>query len=725
MDKKVQETLNLWETYRNKRDPWARHAQEDKEFRLGKQWSKEQSDILKSRGQAPIVVNRIHPAVESAKAMITSNRPSFRVSPREDSDNQIAQAMNGLLEYVWQISDGEAVMRRVVDDYYVTGMGVALVYQDPMSDLGKGDVKIKDIDPLDVYIDPNSRDPFCSDAENIIISRLFSKDQAKKHEPMFKRDIENAESDQISDRPVTDRVGNLGLVFPEETSTRTDVSFGKADEYIRGYERYQKIIEKRYSVYEGYNGSEDILDDAQFSKYIKEPVWLINGQLIADPTRAQNMIKQLQLQFQQQMQQLQQLQMAVEQGQADPQMLQQAQQQIQEPQIEQKVKAELIKEGIIETIKVPVWRIKMTVIMGETKLYERILPIDTYPIITFMNIHTRTPYPVSDVRMVKDLQEYINKTRSLIIAHATTSTNTKILVPEGSVDMKEFEKKWAQPGVAIPYDPTDGMPIPVQPLALPNELYKNEADAKNDIDHELGLYELMMGSSAAAPQTYKATISIDEFGQRKIRSKLADIESGLRKLAQVAIPLIQQLYTSEKVIRLIQPSSEVSEYMINKRMYDDKGNVIETLNKVSTGKYDVVIVTGSTLPTNRYAQLEMYMDSYEKGIIDRTEVLKKTEVFDMEGVLRRTDAIDQLKQQVEQLTEENKNLKGDAQTRDRENIHLKQKVEIEKFKTDLNSTSEKARAAGTVYGQRLSDARRQVDSELRNIKQNNKKNTKE
>ena len=31
---------------------------------------------------------------------------------------------------------------------------------------------------------------------------------------------------------------------------------------------------------------------------------------------------------------------------------------------------------------------------------------------------------------------------------------------------------------------------------------------------------MMMGNSQAAPQTYKATISLDEFGQRKIKSKI-------------------------------------------------------------------------------------------------------------------------------------------------------------------------------------------------------------
>lgn len=67
--------------------------------------------------------------------------------------------MNGLLEYIWQISEGNTVLRRVVDDYYVTGLGAALVYVDPMMDMGKGEVCIHDVDPLDIYIDPNSRHP--------------------------------------------------------------------------------------------------------------------------------------------------------------------------------------------------------------------------------------------------------------------------------------------------------------------------------------------------------------------------------------------------------------------------------------------------------------------------------------------------------------------------------------------------------------------------------------
>ena len=696
--KLVEETQQLWKTYSQKREVWASHAQEDKEFRLGKQWTSDQKRVLEERGQAAIVVNGIHPAVEAAKALITANKPSFRVSPREDSDNRVAQAINGLLEYIWSISEGNVVLRRIVDDYYVTGMGCALVYIDPMMDMGKGEVCIHDIDPLDVYIDPNSRSPHCDDAQNVIISRLYTKDQAKALYPMYKKAISNATTDNfLSDRPTTGREDDGETTWPETPETQTLVSFGDSDEYVRGYERYYYLMVDHYRVFESMTGDEDLLTEKEYEKYIQQPAWIVQGQVIVEPEQAQKVMQQLQEMYSQK------VEASRQQGKLDlPD----------EPEIEEITFKELIDKGQIEVVVVPTKRVKQCVIMGDKHLYSRVLPIDQYPLVFFMNQHTRTPYPMSDVRMVKGMQEYINKTRSLIIAHATTSTNTKILIPSGSVDMREFEQKWAQPGVAIEVDFDQGQPTPVQPTPLPNELYSNENTAKNDIDHQLGLYEMQMGNSAVAPHTYKATVSLDEFGQRKMKSKLADIEAGLNRIGQVAIPMMQQLYTTQKIVRLIQPNNSLSEYTVNKRLYDDHSGEIKVLNDITVGKYDVVVVTGSTMPTNRMAQLEMYMDAYEKGIIDKQEVLKKTEVFDMEGVLQRTDLIQQLQSQLQQATETIKQMQGDLQTREREVYHAKMKAEVEKTKSDLKATSNRAKMSGTLFEKRLDDALGQTKKEV-------------
>ena len=704
---KAQETRDLFKKYSLNRETWARHAQEDDEFRLGKQWTSEQKRILESRGQAALVVNRIHPAVEAAKSMITANRPSFRCAPREDSDRKVANVMSALMSYMYDISDGRSVVRSVVDDYYVKGLGYMNVYQDPMMDMGKGEVCIHDIDPLDVYVDPNSRHRMFDDAENIIVSRLYTRAQAKKLYPMYEKAIANAASDHFdSDRPQTDREDDGTASFPEDASTQTYSNpWGENDEYIRGYERYYKITVNRYRIFEKFSGKEDLLNADEFNEYVRRPAWLIQGQPIVDPEQAQKIIEQLEMQIRQEYEIM--ARDALQQG-IKPEDLPKP------PVVDvRKITTDgLIKEGFIEVAQTQIERVHMCVIMGDEMLYERELPIEHYPIVPFVNIHTRTPYPISDVRMVKNMQEYINKTRSLIIAHATTATNVKILVPEGSVDMKEFEEKWAQPGVAISVDMDNGAPMPVQPLPLPNELYQNEITAKSDIDHQLGLYEMMMGNSQAAPQTYKATISLDEFGQRKIKSKLADIEAGLTRVAQVAIPLMQQLYTTQKVIRLVNPNNSMNEYVMNKRLYDDKTGEAQIVNDITVGKYDVIVVAGSTLPTNRYAELEFYMDAYSKGLIDRQEVLKKTEVFDIEGVMERTDTIQQLQQQLQGSQEQIKKLKGDLQTRDREAVNLRTKMAVGKTEGELDKIKNKSQAASTIYEKRLDDMLAGIKKEI-------------
>ena len=739
----AEETKELFDLYKRKRDVWEVQAREDQEYRLGRQWTREQEETLKARGQAPIVVNRIHPAVETAKAMLTANRPSFKVSPREDSDTKIANVLNQLLSYMYDVSDGRTSIRQAIDDYYVTGLGYIMVYQNPQADDGKGEVMIKDIDPLDVYVDPNSRDPFFDDAENIIISRNFTKAQAKALYPQYAQAIDAAEGSYESDQIITGNTDSSGLTFPGEIETLED------DEYIRGYERFYKIEETAYRVFETWTKKEYRFTEEEFQQYIKTEIGIQQGKIIeGNEAIEQAKEKQSQLKTQilqqnlkmlqedihvmseelevQYVEQEQQMLEAVQTGDMVPDRMElelgklrdaidnkvtqakenamvQAGQVAKIPDIDVKTKAHLIKEGLVEAVPISLTKVKQCVILGDKYIYSRVLPSSNYPIVPLTNLHTRTPYPMSDVRMVKGLQDYINKTRSLIIAHATTSTNMKVLVPAGSVDMAEFEQKWAQPGGGIEVDFDMGQPVVASPAPLPNELYNNEQTAKNDIDHQLGLYEMMMGNSQAAPQTYKATISLDEFGQRKIKSKLADIESGLQRVAKVAIQMMQELYQQEKIFRVVNPNNSLTEYAINKKLYDDKTNEIKIANDITIGKYDVVYVSGSTLPSNRYAELEFYMDAYSKGIIDKQEVLKKTEVFDMEGVLERTDTIGKLQQQLKSLTAQLKKLGGDMQTLTRENVHLKQKVEVEKFKTELDQVKNKSKLAGTLFEKRLDD----------------------
>jgi hypothetical protein len=278
------------------------------------------------------------------------------------------------------------------------------------------------------------------------------------------------------------------------------------------------------------------------------------------------------------------------------------------------------------------------------------------------------------------------------------------------MNKKQLEEEWARAGTAvIEFDPELGTPIVAGPIPLPNELYKNEADAKADIERILGIYAMMQGDPSATPQTYKGTLAIDEYGQRRIKSKRDDIEECINQVAKIVVQFIQYTYTTMKVMRLLQPNHKPKEVTINEPVYDQiSGEFLGKLNDVTVGKYDVIVVSGSTLSSNRYARFEYYMELYKSGIIDQIEVLKQTEIANVEDVMNRSSKMSKLMNQVQSQESTIKDLQGDLQTARRELVHARQRVEVEKFKTDLEQSANRADMASKLYSARSDDELKKI-----------------
>ena len=707
----VELSRELFTEYKSSRELWAQKFQESIEFRAGAQWTNEEQEVLESRGQAPIVVNRIHPIVETAKSLLTYNSPQFRATAREDSDVKTAKVFSDLFQYIWQQSSGDEELKKIIDDYYVGGMGVMQVYQDPQADLGKGEVCIKSLNPLDVFIDPNSKDVYARDAAHILVCKYMTDEYAQLVYPDYMDVIEqaNPEPDNEDDYPVTNLAATEGQMFFGDDDTQMHTK--------RKYtERYTRTMSTYYNVYEPFSQREFLFTAQEYSKYAQKSyikIRKITGEevIIFEDQAVANLVDIL-----------------LETGGV-------FHYRIPEPQMDEmgnmvpvppvRVKGEEDEDAIpgSTTVLIPISIeelvgmgditanvidkpcIEMVVTVGDHLLYKRMLPTENYPIIPLMNVHHRNPYPESDVRLYRPLQEYINKIRSLIIAHASTSTNVKLLIPRGSADLRQIEEEWSKAGTSvIEFDAELGAPIVAGPVPLPNELYKNEADAKYDLEYGFGIFELMQGSGASAPSTYRGTLVVDEFGQRRIKSRRDDIENFLNQCAKVAIPLIQQLYTEEKVIRLVQPSGLEKEERVNFYKEMEDGAVVK-YHDIGVGKYDIVVVSGSTLPTNRMALLNTYMQMFQMGLIDQTEVLKKTEMVDVEGVMERAGHMRQMQAELQALQEELKKVKGDLQTAEREEVHAKKRLEVEKFSGELDKISNRADMASSLYKARLNDAK--------------------
>ena len=719
----VQKSEELLDDYQEHRQSWAKQAVEDDEFRNNSQWTKKQQDILKDRAQSPIVDNVIHHAVEQAKALLTANKPKFQSTGRDDSDTKIGRIFSDLMSYIWDTSNGSSELKQCIDDYYVKGMGAMQAYVDPMKDFGRGEVCLKSIDPLDLYIDPSTRDPFCKDSSNMIVARLFTEDQIKTMYPSITKEVGKNKGTLLSQMtqtsneryPGSSREGNedqqVGPITDDVTNVRT----------YEIIDRYEKVKLPFWHCLDTTNGQEYIHSDEDYQEFLKQPAMVVETQGQISFVTGKYEVQEL-LQVYEQTGGTFHMMMDMQTGQ--PRMMAGPEHEEAIPGSETKLAPisyeELLAEGILVCNNVLVDRIKRVLSIGRVLVAMHIMDIEDYPIVTIMNRHNRNPYPMSDVRFIKPIQEYINKITSLIIAHASSSTNTKLLIPRGSMNRKQLEEEWSRAGTGvIEFDPELGQPVVAGPVPLPNELYKNREDAKQSIYHILGIHPLQHGDPSSAPSTYKGTVAIDEYSQRRIKSKLDDIEASLNQMGKVIVSLIQQTYSDEKIIRVMKPDGTERETTINSPIYDDLTNeIIGRANDVTIGQYDLIVVSGGTLPSNRWARFDYYMSLYEKGIIDQQEVLEQTEVADTEGVLRRTSMLQQLQAQVQEQEEKIKELEGDLQTAQRESTNDRKRVEVEKFKTKLNKSANRTEQASNMFEMRLGDELNKVKEETREIEAN-------
>tara|TARA_R100001198_G_C5152459_1_gene161298 strand:- start:276 stop:782 length:507 start_codon:yes stop_codon:yes gene_type:complete len=154
-------------------------------------------------------------------------------------------------------------------------------------------------------------------------------------------------------------------------------------------------------------------------------------------------------------------------------------------------------------------------------------------------------------------------------------------------------------------------------------------------------------------------------------------------------------------------------------MYDRVGNEIGKINDITVGKYDVVVLSGSTLPSNRFARFEYYMQLYQAGLIDQLEVLKQTDVADMEGVLERAGQMQKMQAQMKQQQDEIKKLRGDLQTAQRESLHDRKRVEVKEFEKKLAKAEAKVEMASQLYKNRLADELKMAKQDIQEFSEPN------
>ena len=646
-DPRALNNQELFKRWRDSRDSWDTEARKDIDFYLGNHFSSGESDELQSRNQADIPMDRVSPAVEKMKSFMTARPPVFTALPREDSDDKMAKVWQTMLGSVWEHSDGDTHVKQAIHDFSTVGIGYIYCYIDREADMGRGDVRFTHINPFRVYVPPSSRDRWFSDADGVILSTILTGEQLVNLYPEIGPQMDEQTGEMIPG--IVEELSNYSEEdYPDAQNKLSRKVFTPSEVADSDYwrenkyqvlERFYKVKVPFYRLIDAQSGEESILTEEEFAIVAEEYA---------------NDIEMGRLSY----------------------------------------------EVFMQT------RVGVTTTCAEIVLDEYILNINQYPIIPFPNNWTETPYPRSDVSRAIPMQRLLNKLWSLALSHAQASAGLKLLVPVGSAinGVEQLERDWANPNAVIEVDSSQGEPHYPAPTPLASEFYRLIQQCEFYIDFVFGIPELMHGVSDKAPDTFKGTQQMIALGSERSKAKLRDVEHSIVKLGRVLYALCKQQYTYKKYFRTAQANNDLNEVTVN--FYDDVTQTIVDIQKDKNNieQHDVRIVPGSTLPTSKYAELNVYLEAYQLGIVDKLEVLKKNpEIFDKEGILRRFGEIEQLQGANAQLQEEVKNLQGDLQTARRESVADRKRVEVQKFKSRLDSVTSDAKADKRISANQLTN----------------------
>ena len=762
--KKADQIRQLYNLANNwTRKQWENINQKGYEFAHDEQLTKTEKESLEEQGMPTFTINRILPVVEMLNFYATANDPRWQAVGVEGSDSDVAAVISDLSDYVWGNSHGSTLYGNAVNDCITKGIGYLLISVDKDADNGMGEVVIQQPEPFDVYVDPKSRDMLFSDAAFVMIRKILPKTHLMKLFPEYKRKISSVNSDENAQNTYSRREmgsDDQKLFTYNDTTEQSSMGItadGKEDQLVEFFEVYEKVkvafVNTFYKVPPNQEQLKEIQEQAKVMIMEKSQELLV--QLMEEDKQMQQAVQAGQM-----LPERYELEMKTAQKMMKDQIetyAQEVQSQLQaeSTKIENKIlskkefdlfmKNDTIASQVVEAIHFYAPRIRQTCVAGDKLLYEQVLPesVKDYPIVPFHYKWTGTPYPISAVAPLIGKQQEINKAHQIMVHNASLGSSLRWMFEEGSIDAETWEKYSSSPGALLPIRPGVERPTPVMPAPLAGAFFDIVQQGKSDMEYLAGIYSSMMGDSGGSTETYRGMLALDEYGTRRIKQWMGtSIEPALRQLGQSVLQFCQATYSAHKRFRIIQPNAiqEGKTQEINVPIYNDMGEAIGKSLDISSLKFDVKIVSGSTLPVNRWAYLEELKQLMQLGVVDDIAVLAETDIKNKENIVQRKSLYAQLQGQLGQMQEAVKDRDGTIETLERQLVQagIKSKVqdaemEIQKQKTQVQGAmkdqltqteGEQKLARNVISSNRELTKARQKDA-LENYKKDLENNPKE
>jgi hypothetical protein len=723
------------------RQNWEKVNQQGHDFYLDNQLSLEEHEVLERQGMPTFTINRIIPIVEMLNFYVTANQPRWQAVGAEGSDINVANVHADIADYIWYESDGQSKFSQVINDGITKSVGYFKVSVDAHSDRGMGEVKIDTIEPFDIFIDPKSRDIFYRDAAYIMVHKVMPQSHLQKIFPEYANKIKNAGSSDQGYVNYSQKAQGSDFQYKEVEDETFDY-FGEEDRKLDYYELYEKIKLPYMNVFYRIEPSNEEISEIraqvdmemeaiekELNVKAQETIMQLNAQLEAGQMIEERFtleVEKLEKQLEQQViqtreQKISQAMEAVSRVENNI---------VSEKEFKVLMKGEL-KNSLIDAIKFYEARVKLTCVIGDTFIYETMLPGTEYPIVPIHYKWTGTPYPMSAVAPLVGKQQELNKAHQLMVHNASLGSSLRYLYQEGSIDEDYWERYASAPGALLPVRQGFEAPSIVQPAPISTAFANIVELGKTDMEYLAGIYSSMQGDVKTQHDTFKGLLANDEYGTRRVKTWMKNsVEPSLQHLGEIVRDYAQATYKSNKIFRIVEPNNQnIKDVEINIVQYNKYGDAIGKFYDYETAKFDIRLIAGSTMPINRWAYVKELMEMMKLGIVDDIAVLAESDIKNKEQIAKRKSEMAQMRGALGKAQEDIKDRDGTIETLSRQLVQagIKDKTRMAEhdMRKQILDTSAKlkgdvatSRANQELQNERSKDMQRNQEKEFKQLVQN-------
>lgn len=257
-------------------------------------------------------------------------------------------------------------------------------------------------------------------------------------------------------------------------------------------------------------------------------------------------------------------------------------------------------------------RVRMYKLAGDRVLSQYDFPASYIPIFPVygkrLNVQGKL-HIMGLVRFARDPQKMFNYWRSATAEKIALAPRTPLMATPKMVEGFEpiYNNLNTKAFPWIPFNPDQGMmPQRLSTEAEISGMMMANQEAEMDIKASIGIHDPVLGQ-ASASQSGRAILALQKQGDTSTFNYADNLARAKAQCGRVIVQLIGKLYDTPRIVRVLGEDGNAALERINQVVPGPTG-IMQVLNDVTVGKYDVEVKTGPSYSTRRMETSQAMLD---------------------------------------------------------------------------------------------------------------------